>query len=234
MVNYQLVIGANSLIAQALIQQFLTDKSVVVIAISRHPIPIKHDRVKWIPCNYQEQEIEAVCETLESYRGHFHGAFICNGILEQPEKKLEDINSDHFIQTIQANTLTPLVWISRLIKLLAGRKMCFLVVFSARIGSISDNKLGGWYSYRASKAALNMLLKTASIEYARRAQNVKLIAFHPGTTDTPLSKPFQSSIPKNALFNPSFVAEQLIALLRKTKLDKQISFFDWEHKKINW
>ena len=77
-----------------------------------------------------------------------------------------------------------------------------ITALSARVGSIDDNQLGGWYSYRASKAAMNMLMKTASIELARTLPKIKLIAFHPGTTDTPLSKPFQKKRPCRETFQP--------------------------------
>ena len=109
-----------------------------------------------------------------------------------------------------------------------------MVFLSARVGSINDNRMGGWYSYRASKAALNMLLKTAAIEYARRAKNVKLIAFHPGTTDTTLSKPFQKNIPEDKLFKPDFVARQLLMLVAKTPIDGTLSYLDWDHQSIDW
>ena len=108
------------------------------------------------------------------------------------------------------------------------------MLFSARVGSISDNRLGGWYSYRASKAALNMMIKTAAIELARRAKNIKLIAFHPGTTDTPLSKPFQKNVPENKLFSAEFVAKQLLDIVENTPIDQSPSYLDWQGETINW
>lgn len=109
------------------------------------------------------------------------------------------------------------------------------------MGSIEDNKLGGWYSYRASKAALNMFFKTAAIEVARRAKNTKLILFHPGTTDTKLSKPFQRNINSKKLFTTKFVAEQLYILTQQTTGEQnrlehncEASYLDWQGKKIAW
>ena len=78
------------------------------------------------------------------------------------------------------------------------------------------------------------MLKSFSIEYARRAKNVKIIAFHPGTTDTDLSKPFQASVPKEQLFAPAFVAEQLVAIMDGVEMDGQLSFLDWNNKPIAW
>jgi NAD(P)-dependent dehydrogenase (short-subunit alcohol dehydrogenase family) len=119
---------------------------------------------------------------------------ICNGILHtdeiSPEKRLEDISASSMREILNVNTVIPLLWLAKLAPLLKSKNTCRVAILSARVGSIEDNRSGGWYSYRASKAALNMLIKTAAIELRRRAPNVKLIAFHPGTTDTRLSKPF--------------------------------------------
>ena len=88
-----------------------------------------------------------------------------------------------------------------------------IAVLSARVGSLGDNELGGWYSYRASKAALNMMMKCAAIEVRRLNKQAKLVAYHPGTVDSPLSKPFQRSVPEGQLFTPQFSAAQLIDIL---------------------
>ena len=163
---------------------------------------------------------------------------ICNGILHNesvwPEKRLEELNTNNLLEVFTINTVTPLLWLKSLLDLVKAKDDCVITVFNARIGSIGDNRSGGWYSYRASKAALNMLLKTAAIEYARRAKNVKLISFHPGTTDTALSKPFQGSVKKENLFTPDFVAEHLVQIMNKQNVDGELSFVDWENKAIAW
>jgi NAD(P)-dependent dehydrogenase (short-subunit alcohol dehydrogenase family) len=127
-----------------------------------------------------------------------------------------------------------MLWIKFLTPYLSSKAPCKLVVFSARVGSISDNNLGGWYSYRASKAALNMMLKTAAIELARRAKNIKIIAFHPGTTDTPLSRPFQKNVPDEKLFTCNFVATQLLNIIENIEIDGKASYLDWQGKAIQW
>ncbi len=105
---------------------------------------------------------------------------------------------------------------------------------SARVGSIGDNRLGGWYGYRASKAALNMLVKTAAIEYRRRAPNIRFMVFHPGTTDTPLSKPFQQNVLPGRLFEPGFVASRLLELMDNEPASETPVFLDWSGKPIPW
>jgi NAD(P)-dependent dehydrogenase (short-subunit alcohol dehydrogenase family) len=97
-----------------------------------------------------------------------------------------------------------------------------------------ENRSGGWHAYRASKSALNMLFKTAAIECARRAGNVKLIAFHPGTTDAALSRPFHASVPKDALFSPRFLASHLVDIMKQQHIDGELSFVDWKNESIIW
>lgn len=127
-----------------------------------------------------------------------------------------------------------MLWLKHLTPLLNGKNMCKITFFSARVGSISENKLGGWYSYRASKAGLNMLLKSAAVELSRRAKNIKLISFHPGTTNTPLSKPFQKNVPQGKLFTSQFVAEQLLGIVDNSEVDGEVSYLDWKGELIGW
>jgi len=152
----------------------------------------------------------------------------------RPEKRLEEIDLASIEAVFKANTFIPLLWLKHLVGSLRGEQVCTLALFSARVGSISDNKLGGWYSYRASKAALNMLVQTASIEYARRAKNVQLVAFHPGTTDTALSRPFQGNVPEGKLFSADFVAEQLLSIVENMTPVGHALYLDWQGREIPW
>ncbi len=168
----------------------------------------------------------------------FDQVFICLGVLHDdnvsPEKRLEDLNIDAMQHVIGVNAILPVLWLKHLLAVLKQSERCHVAVFSARVGSIKDNFYGGWYSYRASKAALNMYLKSAAIEYARRAPNVKLLAFHPGTTDTSLSRPFSKNVPADKLFSPEFVADQLISNMSRFETDGEVSFVDWQFKPIEW
>jgi len=107
-----------------------------------------------------------------------------------PEKKLDDLNAAQLGQIMQVNTIGPALTLRYFSKLLDPQGSV-MVTLSAKVGSIVDNRLGGWYSYRASKAALNMIIKTAAIELARTKPNIILAAMHPGTVDSNLSKPFR-------------------------------------------
>ena len=143
----------------------------------------------------------------------------------------------NFNELFNSNTLTPLLCLQSILPLLTHKTQCTITALSARVGSINDNKLGGWYTYRASKAALNMLFKTAAVELARRAKNTKLVLFHPGTTDTALSKPFQKNVPAGKLFTAEFVAKQLFTLTFNNphlELNGEPAYLDWQGDTIPW
>lgn len=238
-----LVAGASGGIGRALVIALLADPSIHrVFAVSRSSIAPDslqhHPKLVWLCCDYTEESMLQVVEQVQSYRPTILRVGICHGILHgdklAPEKRLEDINADSLQAVFAVNAIIPVLWLKVLRKLLNGAEHCKVAVLSARVGSIGDNHLGGWYAYRASKAALNMFLKTASIEYSRRSANVKLISFHPGTTDTPLSKPFQSSVAAHKLFTAEFVATKLIEHMTAAEVDGQLAFIDWDGQTIDW
>ncbi len=168
---------------------------------------------------------------------HYPKCDVENTAQQLPERKLEEFNEHYFNQLMHSNTLVPLLCLQSVLPLLNHKTHCTITALSARVGSINDNKLGGWYSYRASKAALNMLIQTAAIELQRRAKNTKLILFHPGTTDTELSKPFQRNVPAEKLFSPAFVAAQLYDLTCNNptlELNGEAAYFDWQGRAIAW
>lgn len=239
-----LVIGANGAIARAIIEKHLSAKQGPVFAISRGFSPDYHkqfgisEELHTRVCDNSQVAIGHAVEELTRHEVLFNRIYICNGMLHsssvRPEKRLEDIQPEHFEQVMHVNVTVPMLWIKHLLPLTQHTEPAAITVLSARVGSIADNGLGGWYSYRASKSALNMVIKTAGVEYARRAKNVKLVAFHPGTTDSALSKPFQHNVPKGKLFRPEFVAKQLYHLLSDMTPDTNTSFIDWQGKPIPW
>ncbi|WP_269617517.1 SDR family oxidoreductase [Zhongshania sp. BJYM1] len=240
-----LVIGASGALASACINATSNMPDTGnIIAISRQNLSERKTSViTYLECDNSDKAINECVAKLVHLRGKINRVIICNGRLHgdgiKPEKRLEDLNTETMLAIMESNTVTPLLWIKALAPLLKSEHACVLAVFSARIGSIGDNHLGGWYSYRMSKAALNMGLRTAAIEYGRRAKNVRLIAFHPGTTDSPLSRPFQAGVPKGKLFTPDFVANSLLKLMQQTAEETNTSaaeavFIDWDHKTIPW
>ncbi|MFM5166485.1 SDR family NAD(P)-dependent oxidoreductase [Aeromonas veronii] len=233
------VIGASGGIGAALVTHWLAAGVGPVIAISRQHAPagLSSPGLHWLYCDYSDEQMATAVARIAELAPKPHRVVICNGILHQgeiqPEKRLEAINLDAMTRLYQTNALLPLRWISQLLPLF-GREPCTLAVLSARVGSIGDNRAGGWYGYRASKAALNMLLKCAAIELARRAPGVKLLAFHPGTVDTQLSRPFHANVPPRNVQSPELVADHLINLMNRLQPDGELSFLDWQGKPIEW
>ena len=119
--------------------------------------------------------------------GFLHGA------QGQPERSLSELDAAYLAHVFQVNAVGPALVMKHFLPLLPRQGRCVAAFVSAKVGSIADNRLGGWYGYRASKAALNQLVKTASIEQARRNRESAIVALHPGTVDTPLSQPFAKS-----------------------------------------
>jgi NAD(P)-dependent dehydrogenase (short-subunit alcohol dehydrogenase family) len=234
-----MVLGASGAMGQALVRRFLDDSRIDrVIAVSQSDANLQHPRLKWIRTEYTEAAMATVVDGLSDLKGSFGKVCICHGILHNeqmfPEKRMEDIGVDMMQSIFYANTVIPSLWLKLLRRTLTGSRDCKLACFSARVGSTGDNRLGGWYSYRASKAALNSLMKTFSIEYARRAKNIKLIAFHPGTVNSPMSKPFQATVPSGKLFEPDFVANCLSEVMDNMPVDGQLSYVDYVGKPIPW
>jgi NAD(P)-dependent dehydrogenase (short-subunit alcohol dehydrogenase family) len=127
-------------------------------------------------------------------------------------------------------------WIAQLSELRLS-KSAQICVLSARVGSISDNRLGGWYGYRSTKAALNMMVKCAGIELKRKHKDWQLVLFHPGTTDTPLSEPFQQNVAAKKLFSAKQTAHYLHQVLQQMRLRQQteaVDYVDWQGKTIPW
>ena len=149
-----------------------------------------------------------------------------------PEKTLRDLDAARLAHAFAVNATGPaLVAAAFLPKLRTDRKTAF-VALSARVGSIGDNRLGGWYGYRASKAALNQLLRTAAIEHARRAPLSVVAALHPGTVDTRLSAPFQRGVAADRLFTPAFAAAALLDVIDRLTPAQSGGLFAWDGQPI--
>jgi NAD(P)-dependent dehydrogenase (short-subunit alcohol dehydrogenase family) len=142
---------------------------------------------------------------------------VATGLLHQgelqPEKSLRDLSADKFARIFSANTITPALIAKYFIPKLNKTEPAVFAVLSARVGSISDNQLGGWYAYRASKAALNMVIKNAAIEVGRKNKQAIIVGLHPGTVASDLSKPFQAKVAEGKLFTPAFAAANLLAVI---------------------
>ena len=184
--------------------------------------------------DYQDPDSIESCAIALSQEAPFQLIINTIGVLHtsswMPEKKLDDLNAEQLEDLMKINAIGPALTIRHFSKLL-DPKNSIMVTLSAKVGSIEDNRLGGWYSYRASKAALNMLIKTASIEWARTKPNTALIAMHPGTVNSRLSKPFRGEqIGRPAL---DAVAD-MFRVIENLKREDSGSFVSYSGEKLPW
>jgi NAD(P)-dependent dehydrogenase (short-subunit alcohol dehydrogenase family) len=161
---------------------------------------------------------------------------VANGILHDgaliPEKSLRDLSAEKFHRIFEVNTITPALIAKHFLPKLNKEQPSIFAVLSARVGSISDNQLGGWYAYRASKAALNMIIKNAAIEVGRRNKQAIIVGLHPGTVDSDLSKPFQGNVAGGKLFTPEYSAEKLLDVLENLSPEQTGKFFAWDGQEV--
>ena len=151
-----------------------------------------------------------------------------------PEKSLLQLQADALQRSFALNAFAPALLLRALLPLLRGSPAPLFASLSARLGSIGDNRLGGWYSYRAAKAAQNQLLRTASIELRRSLPALCVVMLHPGTVDTPLSAPFQRGVPSGRLFTPQHAAEQLSQVLAGLDAGDSGRFIAWDGSDVPW
>ncbi|HEX5644615.1 MAG TPA: SDR family NAD(P)-dependent oxidoreductase [Erythrobacter sp.] len=149
-----------------------------------------------------------------------------------PEKSLRQIDPAAMAQVFARNTIGPALVAKHLLPLLPRDRWSVFAVLSARVGSISDNRLGGWHSYRASKAALNMLIRNFAIEQARTHPQSAVVGLHPGTVDSALSAPFQSNLPAGQLTAPDAAAAHLLEVMMRLRPEDSGKVFDWRGEEV--
>lgn len=231
------IVGGNGGIGLAMVQEAVARfPDTQIQATYRRTQPDwHHQRVTWHQLDASvENEVEALSKVLNDVDWVIN----CVGMLHTqekgPEKSLNALDGDFFQQTMAVNTLPTLLLAKHFTPILKRSISPKFATISAKVGSISDNQLGGWYSYRVSKAALNMFLKTMSIEWQRMVKHGVVLALHPGTTDTALSAPFQANVLTGKLFTPQRVAHDLIGLIEKASVQDSGSFLAYDGKSLPW
>jgi NAD(P)-dependent dehydrogenase (short-subunit alcohol dehydrogenase family) len=186
----------------------------------------------------EESQIAAVISKIKLETSILDYVINCVGVLHegtlQPEKSLRPINTEQLLHYFQVNSIGAILLFKQVQPLIKHPGRSIIATISAKVGSISDNQLGGWYGYRASKAALNMFIKTTAIEFKRTCPQAILVALHPGTTDTQLSQPFQSNVPPEKLFSVDRTAAQLWAVMERLTPHDSGEFFSWDGSKLPW
>ncbi|MCU0549442.1 MAG: SDR family NAD(P)-dependent oxidoreductase [Leptolyngbya sp. Prado105] len=185
-----------------------------------------------------EAQIETAIAQIKSETSELHYVINCVGVLHdgamQPEKSLRHLNADQLLQYFQINSISAALLAKHVQPLLKHQDRSIFATISAKVGSIGDNQLGGWYGYRASKAALNMFMRTTAIEYRRTCPNAIVVTLHPGTTDTRLSRPFQKNVPLEKLFSVDRTVRQLLGVIDQLESRNSGEFFSWDGTKLPW
>ncbi len=243
-----LVQGASRGLGLAFVEQLLARGRVRVVATARSPersaqlmarAECSGPRLLCVPLDVtDESSIEAAAERIGSAFPRLDLLVNCAGLLHdaalRPEKRLEQVDPERLRRLFDVNAIGPLLVARHFLPLLTHGDRAVVANVSARVGSIEDNRIGGWYGYRASKAAQNMFTRTLAIELHRRAPAVVCVALHPGTVETDLSAPFRRGVPPERRFAPKRAAERLLDVIDSLGPEDSGSFLDWARKPIPW
>jgi NAD(P)-dependent dehydrogenase (short-subunit alcohol dehydrogenase family) len=187
-----------------------------------------------------EHSIASACGVLAGQSPRLQLVINAAGVLHdaaralQPEKRLAEVRGDALARAFAVNAAGPLLLARYLEPLIPTRERAIFASLSAKVGSIGDNRLGGWYAYRASKAAQNMALRTLAIEWARSRRQAVVVLLHPGTTDTDLSRPFQANVPPDKLFTTERCVRQLLEVIDRRQPADSGRFYAWDGSELPW
>jgi NAD(P)-dependent dehydrogenase (short-subunit alcohol dehydrogenase family) len=232
------VFGASGGVGQALVRQFSENAQVTIVyAFARSPIDHSSPKLSGGTFDLTDEDSIAACANQVAADGPLDIVIVATGILWagdslRPEKSLPELDLDNMSQVFAINAAGPALIAKHFLPHLTKASKSVFAALSARVGSIGDNRLGGWYSYRTSKAALNMLLKTLSIEHSRSRPHSVIVGLHPGTVDTELSAPYAKRTPPGKLFSPSESASYLIKVLDDVKPDDTGHVLAWDGQHI--
>lgn len=233
------VIGASGGIGGAFVQHLCALEDVdVVYAFSRQTIPKAGNRVA-ARLDYADEDSIATAAALAKEGGPLDLVLVASGLLHdgaelQPEKSYRSLNAENLARSFHVNTTGPALVAKHFLPILARDRKAVFAALSARVGSIGDNRLGGWYGYRAAKAALNMMIRCLAIEVARNRKEMICVGLHPGTVDSQLSKPFQSGVAEDKLFSPAVAAGHLLDVVDGLTAGDSGKLFAWDGREIQF
>ena len=231
------VAGSGGGIGRALVSALLERPGVArIYALTRHP---DRDAASNVRLEQRRADIgseESLRALAASIPEPLDLVIVASGILHSetlaPERRSRDLNPDTMLEVLRINTVVPALIGKHFLPLLNKRRKAVFAALSARVGSIGDNRLGGWTSYRASKAALNMVLKNFAIEFGRSHSLAIVAGLHPGTVDTALSRPFTGRVPAEQLFTAERSAAHLLDVIDRLQPEDSGKVFAWDGQEI--
>lgn len=244
------IFGANGGIGRAFLSHLLSSgKCRRIYAFSRSPEAIQSDqnvapnKAELIPHYASFDEPETIKAAAEAIKEPINLLIIATGLLHEdtghgeqpslwPEKDWADLDAATLARNFEINSIGPALILRHFLLRLARDQKAVAAALSARIGSISDNRIGGWYGYRASKAALNMLIKSSAIELKRKNKNASLIALHPGTVDTSLSAPFQKGLRDGQLQTATIATAKMLTVINQTTPENSGKLYAYDGTEI--
>jgi NAD(P)-dependent dehydrogenase (short-subunit alcohol dehydrogenase family) len=233
------VIGASGGIGAALTGRLSADARYShVLAVVRRPAPADtpSTRVTHGHLDLDDEASIAAAAAQAAALGTVRLVLVATGLLHapgvRPEKSWTALDPAALARVYAVNAIGPALIAKHFLPRFPSHGRSVFAALSARVGSIDDNRLGGWHAYRASKAALNMLLKNFAIELARRAPDALCVGLHPGTVDSALSKPFQANVPQGRLFTPDVSATHLLQVLDRLTPADSGGVYAWDGQRV--
>ena len=233
------VVGSTGGIGSALVDRLSLSPDINHIwMLSRRKPATELDNGSWIALNIEDETSIANAATIIKRDSHNLRIVVSAvGILHdggdlQPEKTWRSMTAKNMHRIFGVNTIGPALLAKHMIPLMAREGKSVFAALSARVGSVSDNRTGGWYGYRASKAALNMIIKSLAIEWARKSTDAVCIGLHPGTVATGLSGPFRRGTPPEKLFDPVYAAERLLTVIEEKTGEDSGRCFAWDGQEV--
>lgn len=242
------IAGISGAIGGALAEALLArDEGCTVTGLCRDPAAVaeplrRDDRVTLLAWDAEdEQSPKAVASALERTTPASEGIdtlIYASGLLHDstmfPEKRLEELQAKSLARAFAVNATGLALLVQELLPWFRHREFKRIVAISAKVGSIEDNQLGGWYAYRSSKAALNMLVRTLSVELPRRCKPIACFSLHPGTTDSALSDPFRQSLAQLQVHSPAETAGNLLSVIETVTQKENGQFLSWDGSSLPW
>jgi NAD(P)-dependent dehydrogenase (short-subunit alcohol dehydrogenase family) len=230
------IIGSSGAIGRAFLDAYIADKDISnIYSISRTEVKSNDKRIIHINIDVTDEvSVKAAASKIEENR--LDRLIVATGVLHTksfgPEKSIKDIKIENFVKIFSVNTFGPALIGKHFLPLMTKDQKSIVAFLSARVGSISANKLGGWYAYRASKSALNQIIKNFSIEAKRTNSSGIIIGLQPGTVKSKLSEPFQKNVKKGKLFLPEDSVDSLVKVIENVMQNDSGKIFDWEGEEI--